>query len=784
MTYEEWNETAEQILPDSYWAEQLNAPQLEAVRHTVGPLLVIAGAGSGKTRVLTYKIAYLLQHGYKPYEILALTFTNKAASEMTRRIHKIVGTQYARGLWSGTFHSIFTRILRTECEHIGLQPNFTVLDSADQLKMIKNIIKELGLDSTKYKDKTIAGRISNAKNRLILPEDYTHTNSLTEYDRVQNIERTSEIYRIYWERCRMLQMIDFDDMLLYTFLLFSRNETIRRKYTGRFKYILVDEYQDTNYLQYKILELLTQEHHNICVVGDDAQSIYAFRGANIENILRFNRQFPEAVTVKLEQNYRSTQTIVNAANDIIRHNVNQIPKKVFSSNDVGTPLLLIQATNDREEAAKICGYIKRLNAKDHVDFDKIAILYRTNAQSRPLEETFLKNGIPYKVYAGQSFYERKEIKDVLGYLKLIVNSNDEEAFIRIVNYPTRGIGNTTLQKLLVASHAFNVSLWAVMEAPEMFGLKFNAGTLTKFEMFTAMIREFQRKAQETEVYQLVKDVILYSGIADDLRKDDSPEGESRRENIEELLGSIYNYMQEIKEAEPDKKVFLHEYLSEVALMTDADKHDDGKPKVALMTIHAAKGLEFDTVFIAGMEQDLIPSSRSAFSPKEYEEERRLFYVAVTRAEKRCFLSYACSRFRNGAFEISEHSEFLDEIDSKYIRHEHDLYDITAGLYKKSSPTRTSQNPSRFHTTFKRPTPTVRKTILTTAEAAPKEKVETLRTAKGFLKVGTRIRHERFGLGVVEALEGKGENAMAHINFDVMGKKKLLLKFAVYTILYE
>ena len=778
MTYEEWNGSEEhRPLPETFWKARLNSQQWEAVRYIDGPMLVLAGAGAGKTRVLTYKVAYLLQHGYAPYEVLALTFTNKAAAEMSRRIAEIVGTEGARGLWSGTFHSIFSRILRKEGSIIGLKSDFTVCDTDDQQRIIKTIVKDMGLDENLYKARTIAGRISNAKNRLLLPEDYAKTKSLMDYDKQHLIDKTWQIYNTYWERCRTAQTVDFDDMLLYTFLLLEGYEDVRKRYAERFRYILIDEYQDTNYAQYQILKLLTSEHHHICVVGDDAQSIYGFRGANIENILRFSSQYPESLTIKLEQNYRSTQTIVHAANDIISHNQHQIQKTIFSKNDTGEPIVLIKAENDREEASKICGHIKRLKAKEDVDYGRMAILYRTNAQSRPLEETFIKNNIPYKVYAGQSFYERKEIKDVLGYLRLIQNPYDEAAFRRAVNTPTRGIGDTTIQKLTVASHQHNVPIWAVLENPTEYEVKLNRGTIAKLKMFAGMIREFQSLAQELEVYDLVKQVILQSGINASLLKENGQDGESKRENINELMGSVYRFMHDSHLESPEKKVFLGDYLSEVSLLTDADRHDDGRPKVTLMTIHAAKGMEFDTVFVAGMEQHLFPSTHSLLSPREYEEERRLFYVAVTRAEKRCFLSYACSRFRNGKFDTAEQSDFIDDINEKYIRLDRPHLIPVERNYVRNTAS-VAHSPSRnFAATSPR-------RVLRAQGYPITDKVEEILTKAGVLKVGSILHHQRFGKGTVEGLEGSGENAMADIIFDMVGKKKLLLKFAVFTILEE
>ena len=778
MAYEEWNRVeGRQTWPEAFWKARLNGRQWEAVRYVDGPMLVLAGAGSGKTRVLTYKVAYLLQHGFAPHEVLALTFTNKAAAEMSHRIAAIVGPEGARGLWSGTFHSIFARILRMEGRILGLRSDFTVCDADDQQRIIKTIVKEMGLDESIYKARTVAARISKAKNRLLLPEEYGKTKSLTDYDQQHLIGKTWQIYRTYWERCRTAQTVDFDDMLLYTFMLFNSNEEVRKKYAARFRYVLVDEYQDTNYAQHQILKMLAGEHRHICVVGDDAQSIYGFRGATIENILRFTIQYPESLTVKLEQNYRSTQTIVNAANDIIRHNPHQIAKTIFSENDTGEPIVVISAETDREEASKICGKIKWLKAEKGVGYDRIAILYRTNAQSRPLEETFVKNGVPYKVYAGQSFYERKEIKDVLAYLRLVQNPSDEMAFRRVVNTPARGIGETTLQKLTVASHRHNMPIWTVMESPEDYGVSLNRATKLRLGAFAAMIGEFQRLAQELEVYDLARHVVVHSGIHANLLKESGQEGESKMENINELMGSICRFVHDSHSETPTKKVWLKDYLSEVSLMTDADRHDDGTPKVALMTVHAAKGMEFDTVFVAGMEQNLFPTAHSHLSPAEYEEERRLFYVAVTRAEKRCFLSYALSRFRNGKFDIAEQSDFIDDIDKKYIRHDHPRLSAEAGSdIRHTAPF--AHRPSKGSVT------TVRRRIIGAPEHGPTDKVEETLTKAGMLKVGSRLRHQRFGTGIVESLEGHGEHAMADITFEAAGKKKLLLKFAVFTILEE
>lgn len=834
MTYEEWNGGINrQQRPDEFWESELNESQWRAVRQCDGPLLVIAGAGSGKTRVLTYKIAYLLEHGYQPWQILALTFTNKAAREMNQRIGQIVGDRSAQGLWSGTFHSIFARILRTECDAIGYKHDFTIYDTADQRSLLKAIIKEMQLDDKTYKPNLVANRISDAKNRLMLPEQYAADEARVAQDQLDNLGEVHRIYSIYWQRCRTAEAMDFDDLLLYTYLLFDRAEDIRAKYAKRFAYILVDEYQDTNFAQHTIISQLTLDNHHICVVGDDAQSIYSFRGANIDNILHFTRQYPEAETVKLERNYRSTQHIVEASNSIIRHNRGQIHKSVYSENAAGEPLTIMPTASDKEEATKVAGTIKRLCRAEGLEYSDIAVLYRTNAQSRSFEDAFRKSGIPYRIYGGLSFYQRKEIKDVLSYFRLMTNLDDEEAFKRIINYPARGIGNTTLQKIVAASREHNASLWAVVEQPTAYGLNVNRGTLAKLESFAALILDFRAKASNVSAYALAKDIIINSGIQDDLAHEDGPEGASKRENIEELLSSLHTYEKETMAESGHDFAPLSDYLSQVALLTDADQKDDGTPKVTLMTIHASKGLEFGAVFVTGLEQELFPAGSAMLFPREMEEERRLFYVAVTRAKQFCFLTYAKTRFRYGNMEFPEPSQFLHEIDQRHIREEENDFELTAtgitpamraALFGETSRQRNvfddQPRPSRnifgdSHSAAKPQYPASSRPKVTPAPppsttvsrpstpaprpstAAPQPATRTLRRASSFastpqtraateakrqsLAVGTVIMHERFGHGRVVGLEGNGDQAKAQVDFGTQGIKNLLLKFAKFTI---
>lgn len=805
--------------PDSFWQSELNESQWGAVRECEHPLLVIAGAGSGKTRVLTYKIAYLLERGYAPWEVLALTFTNKAAKEMNERISSIVGVGKSRGLWSGTFHSIFARILRAESQFIGFESNFTIYDSSDARSLIKSIIKELKLDDKTYKPSKVQGRISDAKNRLMLPQVYAADTHMTSRDARDNMPDVHRIYTEYFKRCRTSRAMDFDDLLLYTFLLFDKAEEVRKKYAQRFRYILVDEYQDTNYAQHAIVNLLTKDNHHICVVGDDAQSIYSFRGANIDNILQFNRQYPEAITLKLERNYRSTQNIVDAANSIIRHNKEQIEKTVFSENEKGDKILMMPSSSDKEEASKVIGHISRLHRSEDVALSEIAILYRTNAQSRSFEDALREKNIPYRIYGGLSFYQRKEIKDIIAYFRLVTNLNDEEAFKRIVNYPVRGIGNTTLQKIFTASREHNVSLWAVAEQPTQYGVALNKGTQSKLESFCNLITDFRSRVTNMGAFDFATELLQYSGIKEDLQKEDGPEGQSKRENVEELLGAIRSFERETTEETGRETIVLSEFLQQSALQTDADEQDDDTPKVTLMTIHSAKGLEFEAVFVTGLEDGLFPGSQARFFPREMEEERRLFYVAVTRAKRFCFLSYAQSRFRYGQFEISDPSPFIAEINQKFIQEEQvgfahnnsipsalrealmdddwetssvlpstriagsaiytkptkrQTQDVASGKPLKASAThvsRSSASSSDYASTLK----PIRKAQSKSSNAAQKAAINAL-------SVGSNIEHERFGKGTIVSIEGSGENAKAEVDFQAVGRKKLLLKFALFKIL--
>lgn len=805
--------------PDSFWQSELNESQWGAVRECEHPLLVIAGAGSGKTRVLTYKIAYLLERVYAPWEVLALTFTNKAAKEMNERISSIVGVGKSRGLWSGTFHSIFARILRAESQFIGFESNFTIYDSSDARSLIKSIIKELKLDDKTYKASKVQGRISDAKNRLMLPQVYAADTHMTSRDARDNMPDVHRIYTEYFKRCRTSRAMDFDDLLLYTFLLFDKAEEVRKKYAQRFRYILVDEYQDTNYAQHAIVNLLTKDNHHICVVGDDAQSIYSFRGANIDNILQFNRQYPEAITLKLERNYRSTQNIVDAANSIIRHNKEQIEKTVFSENEKGEKILLMPSSSDKEEASKVIGHISRLHRSEDLALSEIAILYRTKAQSRSFEDALREKNIPYRTYGGLSFYQHKEIKDIIAYFRLVTNLNDEEAFKRIVNYPARGIGNTTLQKIFTASREHNVSLWAVAEQPTQYGVALNKGTLSKLESFCNLITDFRSRVTNMGAFDFATELLQYSGIKEDLQKEDGPEGQSKRENVEELLGAIRSFERETTEETGRETIVLSEFLQQSTLQTDADEQDDDTPKVTLMTIHSAKGLEFEAVFVTGLEDGLFPGSQARFFPREMEEERRLFYVAVTRAKRFCFLSYAQSRFRYSQFEISDPSPFIAEINQKFIQEEQvgfahnnsipsalrealmdddwetasvlpstriagsaiytkptkrQTQDVASGKPLKASAThvsRSSASSSDYASTLK----PIRKAQSKSSNAAQKAAINAL-------SVGSNIEHERFGKGSIVSIEGSGENAKAEVDFQAVGRKKLLLKFALFKIL--
>lgn len=786
------------------YLDELNDSQRAAVLYNEGPSLVIAGAGSGKTRVLTYKIAYLLDNGYEASSILALTFTNKAAREMKERIARQVGGQRARYLWMGTFHSVFSRILRAESEAIGFSPNFTIYDSSDSKSLIKSIIKEMNLDEKVYKPSSVQGRISNAKNHLILPDAYAANAELYESDAAAKMPAIRDIYRFYWERCRQSDALDFDDLLLYTYLLFKQHPEICERYADRFRYVLVDEYQDTNFAQHSIVQQLTGKHRKVCVVGDDAQSIYSFRGANIDNILKFTQLYKEARLFKLEQNYRSTQTIVKAANSLIEKNREQIRKEVFSENAAGEPITVFSAYSDVEEGEIVANKIVQLHTRNGYGYDEFAVLYRTNAQSRIFEEALRKHTLPYRVYGGLSFYQRKEIKDVIAYFRLAVNPNDEEALKRVINYPARGIGDTTLGKIIEAANVHKVSLWTVLCEPLSYNVNINKGTCTKLQGFRDLISGFIDAAVKRNAYELGAEIVRLSGIISDIYQDRSPENLSRQENIEELVNGMHDFCA-TREEEGNEHILLQDYLSEIALLTDQDNDkEENTPKVTLMTIHSAKGLEFKNVFVVGMEENLFPSPMSSGSYRALEEERRLFYVAITRAEEHCFLSYAKSRFKYGKMEFGNPSRFLKDIDSRYLNlpQEESLarrVEEGAGRFRQANLFAASsreererrysdrQSPSMFDggeipqepRRFVKPAPprTLRKITSSGASTVSSG------TTHG-VSVGQTIEHERFGIGEVVRIEGTGDNCKATVRFRNVGEKQLLLKFARFKIMNQ
>jgi len=674
--------------------KDLNEAQRAAVEYIDGPSLVIAGAGSGKTRVLTYKIAYLLSQGMKPWSIMALTFTNKAAREMKERIGKLVGNDLAQHLYMGTFHSIFSRILRAEAEHIGFNNNFTIYDESDSRSLIKAIVKEMGLDDKKYKPAAVHAKISMAKNNLMSAAAYESDAAIFEQNKRAQMPEVGKIFVAYVQRCKQANAMDFDDLLTLTYQLFREHEDIRHKYAARFDYVLVDEYQDTNHVQMSIVMQLCQEKQRVCAVGDDSQSIYSFRGANIDNILNYQRQFQGTRLFKLEQNYRSTQTIVEAANSLIKHNRNQIPKDVFSENAKGEKIQYKPAYSDKEEAAIVAKDVKRIRREDGCQYSDFAILYRTNAQSRSFEEEFRKQGIPYRIYGGLSFYQRKEIKDIIAYFRLVANPDDEEAIKRIINYPARGIGATTVLKIADCAHQNQVSFWEVIGTPERYGLMVNKGTMNKLETFRLLISSFIERAQTTDVYELGDAIIKESGISQDIMSGKDADDLARQENLEEFLSGMSAFVEERREEGRFDELFLQDYLQDVALLTDADSDGDkDEPRVSLMTVHAAKGLEFPTVFVVGLEENIFPSPLSAASLRELEEERRLLYVAITRAEKHCILTNAKNRWRYGKMEFDNPSRFIDEIDGKLI----DSQDEAGGsLFGSMSESRLgSRSGSRF-----------------------------------------------------------------------------------------
>ena len=820
----------------------LNEAQRAAVEYIDGPSLVIAGAGSGKTRVLTYKIAYLLNQGMKPWSIMALTFTNKAAREMKERIGRLVGDDLAQHLYMGTFHSIFSRILRAEAEHIGFNNNFTIYDETDSRSLIKAIVKEMGLDDKSYKPAAVHAKISMAKNNLVSAESYASDAAIYEQNKRAQMPEVGKIFLAYVQRCKQANAMDFDDLLVLTHQLFREHEEIRQKYAARFDYILVDEYQDTNHVQMSIVMQLCKEKLRVCAVGDDSQSIYSFRGANIDNILNYQEQLKGTRLFKLEQNYRSTQTIVKAANSLIKNNRNQIKKDVYSENAVGEKLQYKPAYSDKEEAVIVAKDIKRIKRQDNCEYHDFAILYRTNAQSRSFEEEFRRQGIPYRIYGGLSFYQRKEIKDIIAYFRLVANPDDEEAIKRIINYPARGIGATTVMKIADCAHQNQVSFWEVIGEPAHYGLNVNKGTLTKLDNFRLLISSFIERSHTTDVYELGDAIIKESGISQDIMSGRDADDLARQENLEEFLSGMSAFVEERREEGRMDEAFLTDYLQDVALLTDADSEGaKDEPRVSLMTVHAAKGLEFATVFIVGLEENIFPSPLAAMSVRELEEERRLLYVAITRAEKHCILTNAKNRFRYGKMEFDNPSRFIDEIDSSLIEAQDEMggsyfgggssygeRSSYGGGYGKRMPwdqkrrisDRDEDVPEWKRVTSQfRPDPKPASDISSSSSSSREslssgnfKSVRALDAARrilgnnrsssvsstssvsssagssssgssfGALKEGCKIEHQRFGVGVVRKIEGQGENAKATVEFQNSGVKQLLLKYAKYTIL--
>ena len=822
----------------------LNEAQRAAVEYIDGPSLVIAGAGSGKTRVLTYKIAYLLSQGMKPWSIMALTFTNKAAREMKERIGKLVGNDLAQHLYMGTFHSIFSRILRAEAEHIGFNNNFTIYDESDSRSLIKAIVKEMGLDDKKYKPAAVHAKISMAKNNLMSAAAYESDAAIFEQNKRAQMPEVGKIFVAYVQRCKQANAMDFDDLLTLTYQLFREHEDIRHKYAARFDYVLVDEYQDTNHVQMSIVMQLCQEKQRVCAVGDDSQSIYSFRGANIDNILNYQRQFQGTRLFKLEQNYRSTQTIVEAANSLIKHNRNQIPKDVFSENAKGEKIQYKPAYSDKEEAAIVAKDVKRIRREDGCQYSDFAILYRTNAQSRSFEEEFRKQGIPYRIYGGLSFYQRKEIKDIIAYFRLVANPDDEEAIKRIINYPARGIGATTVLKIADCAHQNQVSFWEVIGAPEQYELAVNKGTMNKLETFRLLISSFIDRAQTTDVYELGDAIIKESGISQDIMSGKDADDLARQENLEEFLSGMSAFVEERREEGRFDELFLQDYLQDVALLTDADSDGDkDEPRVSLMTVHAAKGLEFPTVFVVGLEENIFPSPLSAASLRELEEERRLLYVAITRAEKHCILTNAKNRWRYGKMEFDNPSRFIDEIDGKLIDCQDEAGGSLFGSMSDQPEWARAQRPRRPWEDAEQPRYSSRyqnsKPVASQFVADPKpslfddepetsrtsgrsslsegnfKSVRALNAAKRYMEAhsshpasrgtgssaasvssstassagssscglqeGMKIEHQRFGRGTVLKIEGTGENTKATVEFVHSGTKQLLLKYAKFTV---
>lgn len=774
------------------YLNKLNESQREAVEYNEGPSLVIAGAGSGKTRVLTYKIAYLVHLGLAPQSILALTFTNKAAREMKERIAAITGDQTARRLWMGTFHSIFSRILRYEAEHIGYPSNFTIYDTTDSKSLLKAIIKEMQLDDKVYRLGMVQSRISNAKNALVTWKAYEQSKELMQHDIDSKVPLLREIYKRYQNRCQQAGAMDFDDLLLQTNILFRDHPQVLEKYRSFFQFVLVDEYQDTNFAQHLIVQRLCEQHRRICVVGDDAQSIYSFRGANIDNILQFKNQYPGCRIFKLERNYRSTQNIVNAANSLIHKNKEQIHKNVYSEKEEGSKVRISASYSDYEEGYAVASAINELRLRKDYDYVDFAILYRTNAQSRILEEALRKRGIPYKIYGGLSFYQRKEIKDIISYLRLIVNPHDEEAFKRVINYPSRGIGDTTVNKVISAATENNVSLWTVLNAPIDYALPINSGTTKKLTDFREMIERFIEQNTRLSAEEMAAIVVKESGIVSSLFQDRSVEGISKQENLQELLKGIAEFC-ELRREEGVEQVSLADFLSEVSLLTDQDNDKDEQAnKVTMMTVHAAKGLEFKNVFVVGLEEELFPSSMSKDNPRAVEEERRLFYVAITRAEENCVLTYAKSRFRNGQSAMCSPSRFLKDIDVRFLDVPADSSADTFAAARERFQRPAFTSPFQQPRAVEKEEPSFISPVAQAQQRQRLTKVETTTSTPASssapasdlsgLRVGAKVRHDRFGEGEVIAIEGDGGNAKATVAFTHFGQKQLLLKFARLTII--
>ena len=786
------------------YIEELNRSQCAAVTYNDGPSLVIAGAGSGKTRVLTYKIAYLLENGYNPWNILALTFTNKAAREMKERIARQVGMERARYLWMGTFHSIFSRILRAEAQYIGFTSQFTIYDTADSKSLLRSIIKEMGLNEKTYKPGTVQSRISNAKNHLVTPTGYAANKEAYEGDMAAKMPAIRDIYIRYWERCRQAGAMDFDDLLVYTYILFRDFPDVLARYREQFRYVLVDEYQDTNYAQHSIVLQLTKENQRVCVVGDDAQSIYSFRGADIDNILYFTKIYPDTKVFKLEQNYRSTQTIVCAANSLIEKNERQIRKAVFSKKEKGEAIGVFQAYSDVEEGDIVANKIAELRREHSYGYADFAILYRTNAQSRIFEEALRKRTMPYKIYGGLSFYQRKEIKDVIAYFRLVVNPNDEEAFKRIINYPARGIGDTTVGKIISAATDNGVSLWTALCEPLSYGLNINKGMHTKLQGFRELIKGFITDQADKNAYEIGTDIIRQSGIINDVCQDTSPENLSRKENIEELVNGMNDFCA-LRQEEGNPNISLTDFVSEISLLTDqdSDKADD-REKITLMTVHSAKGLEFKNVFVVGLEENLFPSGMVGDSPRALEEERRLFYVAITRAEEHCYLSFAKTRFRYGDMKLGNPSRFLRDIDINFLRMPHESgvsrsvdegagrfrREIEGGFTRFASPSRTPFGSTSSSEQRERPkaqiiAPSVPRNLKKVSAVGSSGGAQASSSGSALaagVQAGQMIEHERFGLGEVMKVEGTGDNAKATIHFKNAGDKQLLLRFARFKVI--